>query len=44
MRKAEELYMKLIYTMEGMENKHDTAGVMEVVINKVNTLLRYGSK
>ena len=42
MRKAEELYMKHVYTMGGMEQKQDTTSAMEVVINEVNVPKRPG--
>ena len=42
MRKAEELYMKHVCTTGGTENKQDTSGAMEVVINVVHTPQKSG--
>ena len=42
MRKAKELYMKHVYTMEGTENKQGIAGTSEVVINEVNAPQKSG--
>ena len=42
MRKAEELYMKHIYTTGGTDNKQDTLVVTEVMINEVNVPQKSG--
>ena len=42
MGKAEELYMKHVYTMGEAENKQDASAMTEVVINKVSAHQRSG--
>ena len=43
MRKAEELYMKHIYTMEGQaENSQNSPLTSDVIINEVNATQKLG--
>ena len=42
MRKAEELYMKHIYAMEGQMESQNSPVTSEVTINKVNATLKSG--
>ena len=45
MRKAEELYMKHIYAMEGqVENSQNSPVTSEVIINEVNATQKLGQQ